>query len=148
MAATHREPQRVLVYRLGSLGDHAVALPCYRLVARAFPGAERRLLTNFPVAQKAAAAEAVIGASGLIDGYMSYTVGERDWRALLRLVREIRGWRPDVLVYLAGARGPAGGAAGQVVFQGVRSAAHRGAAAECGAAGKSAAGRARGRALV
>ncbi len=40
--------QRVLLYRVGSLGDTMVALPAFHLVARAFPGAERRLLTNYP----------------------------------------------------------------------------------------------------
>jgi ADP-heptose:LPS heptosyltransferase len=96
---------RVLLYRLGSLGDHLVALPSYRLTQRAFPEAERRLLTNVPVANKAAAAEAVLGGSGLVDGYMKYVVGQRSPLSLLRLLLEIRRWKPDALVYLAGARG-------------------------------------------
>ena len=50
--------QRVLVYRLGSLGDMLVALPALHLLQHAFPAAERRLLTNFPVASKAPAAAA------------------------------------------------------------------------------------------
>ena len=45
--------KRVLIYRLGSLGDTLVALPALHLVARAFPDAERRMLTNFPVKVKA-----------------------------------------------------------------------------------------------
>jgi heptosyltransferase-3 len=97
--------KRVLVYRLGSLGDHLVALPCYRLVARAFPDAERRLLTTAPVSEKALAAEAVLRGTGLIDRFMTHASGERNVWALLRLVGEIRRWKPDVLVYLAGARG-------------------------------------------
>ena len=48
--------RRVLVYRLGSLGDMLVALPALHLVARAFPEAERRMLTNVPVSSKAPAA--------------------------------------------------------------------------------------------
>lgn len=97
--------KRVLLYRLGSLGDHLVALPCYRLVRRAFPEAERRLLTNIPVMNKAAAAEAVLDGSGLVDGYLTYVVGERSLPALLKLAWTVRRWKPDVLVYLAGARG-------------------------------------------
>jgi heptosyltransferase-3 len=97
--------KRVLVYRLGSLGDHLVALPCYRLVRRAFPGAEVRLLTNIPVSGKAAAAEAVLDGSGLVDGYETYVLGERGAGALLQLWWKIARWRPEVLVYLAGARG-------------------------------------------
>jgi ADP-heptose:LPS heptosyltransferase len=94
------EIRKVLIYRLGSLGDTVVALPCYHLIARAFPEAERRLLTNFPVHAKAPAAAAVLGDSGLIHGYMRYRVGTRRVDELLRLAWQIRRFRPDVLIYL------------------------------------------------
>jgi heptosyltransferase-3 len=97
--------KRVLIYRLGSLGDTVVALPVYHLVERAFPGAERRLLTNFPVMGKAAAAQAVLQGSGLVDGYLSYPVGTRNPLQLLLLWWKIALWNPQVLVYLAPARG-------------------------------------------
>jgi ADP-heptose:LPS heptosyltransferase len=97
--------RRVLVYRLGSLGDMLVALPALHLVARAFPEAERRMLTNFPVSSKAPAAAAVLEGSGLVQGYMRYAVGTRSVRELLGLWWTIVRWRPQVLVYLAGARG-------------------------------------------
>ncbi|MDR3775310.1 MAG: glycosyltransferase family 9 protein [Terracidiphilus sp.] len=92
--------RKVLIYRLGSLGDTAVALPCFHLIARTFPDAERRLLTNFPVHAKAPASAAVLGESGLVHGYMRYTVGTRNPRELLRLAWEIHRFRPDILVYL------------------------------------------------
>jgi ADP-heptose:LPS heptosyltransferase len=97
--------RRVLVYRLGSLGDTLIALPCFRLIERAFPAAERRLLTNLPIAAKAPPAAAVLEHTGLIHGYMRYTTGTRSIRELLRLALEIRRFKPDVLVYLTGARG-------------------------------------------
>ena len=96
--------KRVLIYRLGSLGDTVVALPCFHLIARAYPNAERRLLTNFPVHAKAPAAAAVLGDSGLVHGYMRYTVGTRKASELLRLAWEIRCFRPDVLVYMKSVR--------------------------------------------
>jgi len=92
--------RKVLIYRLGSMGDTVVALPCFHLIARSFPHAERVLLTNFPIHSKAAATAAVRGDSGLVHGYMRYTVGTRRIGELLRLTREIRRFRPDVLVYL------------------------------------------------
>jgi heptosyltransferase-3 len=90
----------VLIYRLGSLGDTVVALPCFHLIARLFPTAERRLLTNFPVHAKAPASAAVLGESGLVHGYMRYTVGTRSVGELLKLAWEIRRYKPDVVVYL------------------------------------------------
>jgi len=97
--------RRVLIYRLGSLGDTIVALPSLHLVERAFPRAERRLLTNFPVQRKAAAAQTILDGSGLVDGYFSYTVGVRHLNKLLNLRNAIRAWQPDVLVYLTRGRG-------------------------------------------
>ncbi|MGA2046628.1 MAG: glycosyltransferase family 9 protein, partial [Terracidiphilus sp.] len=92
--------RRVLIHRLGSLGDTVVALPCLHLIARVFPNAERRLLTNFPVHAKAPASAAVLEGSGLVHGYMRYTAGTRNPAELLRLAGEIRRFRPDVVVYL------------------------------------------------
>ena len=92
--------QRVLIYRLGSLGDTVVALPCFHLIERAYPNSQRILLTNLPVHAKAPASAAVLGESGLVHDYMRYTVGTRNVVELLRLAREIRRFNPDVLVYL------------------------------------------------
>jgi heptosyltransferase-3 len=92
--------KKVLIYRLGSLGDTTVALPCFHLIERTFPNSERILLTNFPVHAKAPASAAVLGNSGLVHGYMRYTVGTRSPRELLRLAGEIRRFKPDLLVYL------------------------------------------------
>ncbi len=92
--------RKVLIYRVGSLGDTVVALPCLHLIERRFPDAERILLTNFPIQAKAPAAAAVLGDSGLIHGTMRYTVGTRRIGELLRVTREIRRFAPDLLVYL------------------------------------------------
>jgi len=100
-----KKMRRVLVYRLGSLGDMLVALPALHLVARAYPEAERRMLTNVPVSTKAAAAAAILEGSGLIQGYVRYSAGTRSVGELARLWWTIARWRPEVLVYLAGARG-------------------------------------------
>ena len=92
--------RKVLIYRLGSLGDTVVALPCFHLIASAFPNAERLLLTNFPVHAKAPASAAILGESGLVHGYMRYSVGTRSAVELLRLAWQIRRFRPDLLVYV------------------------------------------------
>lgn len=97
--------RKVLIYRLGSLGDMLIALPALRLVERAFPNAHRRMLTNFPVNSKAPSAEAILGESGLVRDYQSYPVGVRNWKTLMDLRAQIRAWVPDVLVYLTIGRG-------------------------------------------
>jgi len=90
--------RRVLIYRLGSLGDTVVALPALRLVARAFPDAERRMLTNFSMSTKAAPVASVLEGTGLVHGYLEYPLGLRDLAGLFRLRRDIRRFGPDVLV--------------------------------------------------
>lgn len=99
--------RKVLVYRLGSLGDTIVSLPCLHLIERAFPNSERILLTNYPVHAKAPAAAGVLGDSGLVHGYMRYSVGTRSPRALFLLASEIRRFRPEILVYMMSTRSPA-----------------------------------------
>ncbi len=99
--------RRVLIYRLGSLGDMAIAVPALRLAQRAYPHAERRMLTNMPVDAKAPAAAAVLDGSGLIDGYYRYDVGTRSVLKLGKLLLQLRLWRPEVVIYLAAPRGVA-----------------------------------------
>ncbi|MGB8478565.1 MAG: glycosyltransferase family 9 protein [Acidobacteriaceae bacterium] len=93
--------KRVLIFSLGSLGDTAVALPCFHQIERVFPNAQRRLLSNYPVHSKAPAAYSVLNNSGLIDGHIPYPPAMRHPSELLAVRREIRRWRPQVLVYLA-----------------------------------------------
>ncbi len=97
--------KRVLIYRLGSLGDTLVALPALHLASRAFPEAERRMLTNFPVNVKAPPAAAILENSGLVHGYYRYAVGTRNFGELISLWWQIVRWRPQALVYIGGARG-------------------------------------------
>jgi heptosyltransferase III len=96
--------KRVLIYRLGSLGDTLIALPALHLIARAYPQAERRMLTNFPVNVKAPPAAAILEDTNLVHGYFRYVVGMRSPRELLSLWWQLWRWRPEVLVYLGSAR--------------------------------------------
>ncbi len=97
--------KRVLIYRLGSLGDTLIALPALHLVARVFPEAERRMLTNFPVNVKAPPAAAILENSGLVHGFIRYVVGTRSPLELLGLWWQLFRWRPEVLIYLGPPRG-------------------------------------------
>ncbi len=98
--------KKTLIYRIGSLGDIIVSLPCFHLIERTYPASERILLTNFPIHAKAPLAAEVLGQSGLISGYMRYSIGTRSPLELLHLARQIRRLNPDVLIYLMPLRSP------------------------------------------
>ncbi len=98
-------PHRVVIYRLGSLGDTVAALPCLQAVERAYPKSERIVLTNFPVSSKAAPLAAVLEGSGLVQRFMAYPVGTRSVTTLLRLRTELRALGADTLIYLTPSRG-------------------------------------------
>jgi ADP-heptose:LPS heptosyltransferase len=94
-----------LIYRLGSLGDTVVALPCFHLIERAFPNSLRRVLTNLPVHAKAPAMSEVLRNSGLANSWLGYPVASRTLRELLPVIRAVREWKSELLVYLAEPRG-------------------------------------------
>ena len=96
---------RVLVYRLGSLGDTLLALPALRVVRARFPNARIVALTNKPVNTKAPPLIAVVENSGLIDEAINYPIGVRSWSDLMRLRTELASMRFDLAVNLAAPRG-------------------------------------------
>ena len=106
MTSEERTIKRVMIYRLGSLGDTVVALPSFHLIARVFPNAKRYLLGGLISNSRASHASAILCDSGLIHDYISYPVGLRNMVALDKLRREITALQPDILVYLAAPRGP------------------------------------------
>jgi heptosyltransferase III len=95
---------RVLIYRQGSLGDTIVALPCFHLIARTFPDAQRCLLTNGLVSKHIAPAADLLKTAGLIHCTIEYPGETRDFRSLARLRKSIFEWAPDVAIYLVEAR--------------------------------------------
>jgi heptosyltransferase-3 len=95
----------ILIYRLGSLGDTVVALPCLHLLARVFADCERIVLTNLPVHAKAPALCSVLGKSGLIHKYMSYPIATRNLFELARVCWKVRRLNIETMVYLTPSRG-------------------------------------------
>lgn len=98
-------PSRIVIYRLGSLGDTIVALPCLHRIAASYPQAERILLTNVPVSTKAAPLEAILENSGLVQRFMAYPVGTRSVPQLNALRAQLRALGADTLIYLTPPRG-------------------------------------------
>lgn len=96
--------KNILVYRLGSLGDTIMALPAFHAVRRAFPGSKVTLLTNRPVASKAAPIEAVLGKGAFFDEVLEYPAGTRNPSTILSLIHAMRSRRLDTVVNLAAYR--------------------------------------------
>lgn len=92
------EVKRVLIYRLGSLGDTIIALPCFHLIAKRFPRAMRVLLTNAPFHVKAPAAGLVLGGSGLVHDSIHFDPHRRG--GVWRKIRELRRFKPEVVIYI------------------------------------------------
>ncbi|MGH8047661.1 MAG: glycosyltransferase family 9 protein [Chthoniobacterales bacterium] len=111
------DPENVLIYRLGSLGDTVVALPAFHLVRARFPKARITLLTNRPVASKAAPVEAILGSGFFFDDVLDYPVGTRDPHLLLSLIRELRKRRIATVVTLAASRGRRAALRDQLFFK-------------------------------
>ena len=100
-SATHyRELARLLIFRLGSIGDFVVALPCLHFLRARYPLAEIVLLTNAPVEIRAAAASSVLQGTGLVDRFIEYRAGRYDPREVVAAARKIRAVAPGRLVYL------------------------------------------------
>jgi heptosyltransferase-3 len=98
-------PRRALVFRLGSIGDFVIAAPCFHLIRQVHAATEIALLTNLPAHDRIVPAEAVLRGTGLVDRYIHYPGGTRDFRHLRALKREIEIFAPDVLIYLTEPRG-------------------------------------------
>jgi ADP-heptose:LPS heptosyltransferase len=96
---------RIVMYRLGSLGDTVVALPCLHRVAQSFPGAQCVYLTNIPVQSKAAPLQAILGDADGASQFLDYPVGTRSVRVLLALRATLRALQADTLIYLTPSRG-------------------------------------------
>lgn len=97
--------QRVMVYRLGSVGDFVVALPALHLLRRRFPTAKIQLLSNHPMDDRAAPPSSLLDGSGLINSFIFYRPHARSVRELCRISRQVRAFDPDLFVYLAESRG-------------------------------------------
>jgi ADP-heptose:LPS heptosyltransferase len=101
MAAAHK---RILIYRIGSLGDTIIALPAFNKVLEVYPDADITLLTNKPLVSKAAPVEAVLGNGYFFHRVINYPTGTRNPAVLMKLIREIRSLKIDIAINLATTR--------------------------------------------
>jgi ADP-heptose:LPS heptosyltransferase len=100
LAVDADERASLIIFRIGSIGDTVVALPCFHAIARAFPHHRRILLTNVVASARASSVEALLAGTGLIDGTIYFPVGTGKLRYSVALARILRKLRARTLVYL------------------------------------------------
>ena len=91
----------IVIFRIGSIGDTVVALPCFHAVARAFPGRRKVLVTNAPDSARASSVESVLEGTGLVDKALYFPAGRGKLRRSLALARQLRELDAHSLIYLA-----------------------------------------------
>jgi len=91
---------KILVYRIGSLGDTLVAVPSLWVIRENFPNAHITMLTDEQPGRHLVQAWEVLDGSSLIDDYITYP-GLRP-SAMARLLFSIRKRNFDAFVYLIG----------------------------------------------
>jgi ADP-heptose:LPS heptosyltransferase len=97
-------PSRILVFRIGQLGDTIVALPAMWAVKHSFPAAYLALLYDRHPRKRYVFPPDLLRGAGLFDEFLTYPVAAGDalkpWRMASLLVT-LRRKRFDTLVYLA-----------------------------------------------
>lgn len=93
--------ETVLIFRIGSLGDTVVALPCFHRIAGSFPKARRLLVTDSPVSRKVAPVESVLRGSTLIDDVIYFPPPPRALDDLLTFRRRLKDTGASTLIYVA-----------------------------------------------
>ena len=93
--------ETIVIFRIGSLGDTVVALPCFHRVARSFPNSQRIVVTDIPASQKVASLESVLNGSGLIDGVIYFPPVPRTASDFIKLRAQIRATKAKTLIYIA-----------------------------------------------
>lgn len=95
--------QRIVIYRIGQIGDTIISLPAIWAIRQNFPVAHVCLLTDQHPQTNHVLAICVLPREGLLDGYLTYPANSAgvNPKALLALLPKLRRQRFDTLVYLA-----------------------------------------------
>jgi heptosyltransferase-3 len=100
--ANPRQPEKVLVFHLGSLGDTLVCLPALTLIREQWPGASITMLSAVTAAG-VASPEQILQTTGLVDGFEHSPIMRGAWerfKAFLSLWFRLVRKRYDAVVYL------------------------------------------------
>jgi ADP-heptose:LPS heptosyltransferase len=90
----------VVIFRIGSIGDTIVALPCFHAIARTFPRHRRILLTNTVDSTRQSSVETLLHGTRLVHETLHFPAGGGSLRCSMALARQLRRLNPEVLVHL------------------------------------------------
>lgn len=96
-----KEQSDLVIFRIGSIGDTVVAMPCFHAIARQFPRHRRVLLTNASDRARESSVETVLEGTGLIHDALYFPSGRGKLHYSVVLARQLRELDADGLVYLA-----------------------------------------------
>ena len=101
MQVNSKEQSSLVIFRIGSIGDTVVAMPCFHAIARAFPRHRRILLTNAVDSVRASSVESILDGTGLIHETLYFPSGRGKLSHSVALSRQLRQLSAAALVYLA-----------------------------------------------
>ena len=93
--------QNLIIFRIGSIGDTVVALPCFHAIARAFPRHRKVLLTNALASRRASSVESVLEGTGFVDEALYFPIGRGKLSHSVALAGRLRQLAAETLIYLA-----------------------------------------------
>jgi lipopolysaccharide heptosyltransferase III len=98
----NHKPNRILVFRIGQIGDTVAALPSLWVLRQYFPDASIVILSEIPAKKTHLPPETVLPQSGLVDGFEKYPGGAslKHFFVSWRKIRQLRRQGFDTLVYL------------------------------------------------
>ncbi|TSA45681.1 glycosyltransferase family 9 protein [bacterium] len=95
-----RSPQKILIFKVGNIGDIICAIPSFIAIRKNYPGAEITLLTSPGDKSIPGASELLYGARYL-DRIIKYDVSDFDsFGNILRLIRKLKKEHYDVFINL------------------------------------------------
>lgn len=98
----NRTSERLLIFRIGQIGDTIAALPSLWVLRKHFPDARIVVLSEIPARKTHLPPETVLPKTGLVDGFEKYPGGAsaRNLLVAWRQIRQLRKQGFETLVYL------------------------------------------------
>lgn len=97
--------KKILIYRLGSLGDTIMSLPCFHKIAEYYEHDKMYLLTIKSPHLKETSIESILGSTFKFEQVLNYPLGTRNPLTLASLLLKLRLLGIDTIINLSESRG-------------------------------------------